>query len=302
MRIFITGASGYIGGAVAAALARAGHSVTGLVRSEARAHEAARNEVRAVIGSLEEPRGWLEMARESEVLIHCAAEFSPRMQELDGRAIDGLIEAAKSARRPRLIVYTSGCWLYGNTGGTAVDEAAALTPFPVVTWRVAHEEKILAADSGPVRVIVFRPGCVYGGRGGLTATWFESATKEGAARLVGDGRSRWTMVHVEDLAQAYLRAVESPWRREVFNVSDRSRFTTGECAEAASRAAGADGKVLRIPLDEAAKQMGGFAEALAADQHIDASKAVRLLGWQPRHGGFVDGVDRYYLAWKAGAV
>ena len=298
MRIFITGASGYIGAAVAAALARAGHEVLGLVRSESRGHRGAMSEVRPVTGSLEEPREWLEAARESEVLIHCAAEYSARMAELDGRAVDALLDAARSTGLPRLVVYTSGCWLYGDTGGAAVNESSQLKPFGMVKWRVAHEERILQADGGAVRTLLLRPGCVYGGRGSLTAAWFETAAKNGAARVVGDGRARWTMVHLEDLAQAYVLAVESPWRREIFNVSDRSRFTTGECAEAASRAAGAGGKVQTVPVEDALKEMGPFAEALAADQHVDASKAVRMLGWQPRHGGFVDGVDRYYLAWK----
>ena len=106
------------------------------------------------------------------------------------------------------------------------------------------------------------------------------------------------MVHVADLARAYRLAAESPWRREIFNVSDRSRFTVYECAEAASRAAGAEGRVSTIPVEDAAKEMGPFAEALAADQHIDSSKAVRQLGWQPRHGGFADSAARCYLAWK----
>lgn len=300
MRIFVTGASGYIGAAVAAALARAGHEVLGLVRSESRGREGAGQEVRPVVGSLEEPRAWIESARESEVLIHCAAEFSPRMAELDARAIDALLEAARSASRARLIVYTSGCWIYGDTGGVAVNEASPLNPFAMVRWRVGHEEKILDADGGPLRTLILRPGCVYGGRGGLTASWFESASRDGAARVIGGGRARWTMVHIADLAHAYLLAAESPWRRDVFNASDRSRFTTGECAEAASRAAGAGGRVTTTAVNDAANELGPMAEALAADQHVDASKAVRMLGWQPRHGGFVDGAERYYLAWKAG--
>jgi nucleoside-diphosphate-sugar epimerase len=170
-----------------------------------------------------------------------------------------------------------------------------------VAWRPEHEDHVLRADRGPLRTIVLRPGCVYGGRGGLTGAWFSSAAQNGAARVIGDGRGRWTMVHVADLARAYRLAVESAVRREVFNVSDRSRFSVLECAEAASRAAGAGGRVQTVPLDEATAQMGGFAEALAADQHVDSSKATRMLGWQPRHGGFVDGVERYYLAWKAWA-
>jgi nucleoside-diphosphate-sugar epimerase len=107
------------------------------------------------------------------------------------------------------------------------------------------------------------------------------------------------MVHVEDLADLYVRAVESPYSGEVFNGTDRSRFTQLECARAAARAAGSNAEPVVISLDEARRALGSWAEGLALDQHVDSRKAVALLGWQPRHGGFVDGAARYYRAWRA---
>jgi nucleoside-diphosphate-sugar epimerase len=82
------------------------------------------------------------------------------------------------------------------------------------------------------------------------------------------------MVHIADLAEAYRLAVESAFAGEIFNVSDRSRFTVLECAVAASAAATWSGKVNCIPVEEAAKTMGPMAECLAFDQHIDSSKAA----------------------------
>jgi nucleoside-diphosphate-sugar epimerase len=168
-----------------------------------------------------------------------------------------------------------------------------------VAPRVEHEAIVLRGNAGAVRTLVLRPGCVYGGRGGLTAAWFESAMKGGAARIVGDGSCRWPMVHVEDLARAYVRAAECPWGGHVINVTDRSRFTVLQCAQAASRAAGRAGKVEVMPVDEAVRTMGPVAECLVLDQHVDSSKAVRMLGWQPRHGGFPEAAARYFTAWKA---
>lgn len=298
MRVFITGATGYIGQAVAAALARAGHQVSGLVRTESKASQLEALEVLPVFGSMNDPDSFLRASQESEVLIHCAAELSPSHWELDRRTVDALLSSARGAGRPRLVIYTSGVWLYGDTGGALVDETSPLEPPAAVAQRVGIEETVLGANSGALRTLVMRPGCVYGGRGGLTASWFDSAVREGAARMVGDGSFRWAMVHVEDLAEAYVRAVEWPAGGEVFNVTDRSRFTVRECAEAASRAAGADGRVVATPPEEAIRTMGAFAECLMLNQHVDARKAVRLLGWQPRHGGFVDGVERYFRAWK----
>ena len=115
---------------------------------------------------------------------------------------------------------------------------------------------------------------------------------------MGDGNFRWAMVHLSELAEAYRLVAESAFGGEVFNLTDRSRFTVLECAEAASAAATGAGKVESIPVEVAAKSMGPMAECLALDQHIDC-QAARLLGWQPRHGGFMDDVVRYYRSWKA---
>jgi len=299
MRIFLTGASGFIGSAVAAALARHGHRIAGLTRSEKSARDIARNEVEPVIGSMQELSSWRDAARDCEVLIHCAAEYSADYAKLDTNTVNALLAIAAEAGRPRLFVYTSGVWIYGDTGSAMADEASPITPLALTAARAENEKRILDADRKFVRTLIIRPGTVYGGRGGLTSPWFESAAKEGAARMVGSGEFRWSMVHHADLGDLYQRAVESPLRGEILNGTDRSRFTVRECAEAASRAAGAGGKVVSQPVEEAAKQLGPMAEALTFNQHIDSAKAVRLLGWQPRHAGFVDGVDRYYISWKA---
>ena len=140
---------------------------------------------------------------------------------------------------------------------------------------------------------------MYGGCGGLTAPWFESRAMGGAARVVGDGTNRWAMVHRDDLADLYLRAAESGLGGEVINATDRSRSTVNECAAAASRAAGAEGRVEHVPVEQAVASMGPFATCLALSQHVDSWKAVLRLGWTPRHGGFVDAAARLHAAWKA---
>ncbi len=298
MKVFVTGATGYIGSAVAAALARAGHEVFGLVRSTDKAAQLAAREIRPVLGSMDDPASYRGTADNCQVQVHCAVEYSAKSFELDRLTLDTLLDLDR-AGRPTFMVYTSGAWVYGSTGDEAVDETSPVHPLSFQNARAEHERQVLGANIGRVRTAIVRPGCVYGGRGGLTGLWFDSAMREGAAQVVGDGSNRWAMIHVEDLAELYLRVVESPAAGEVFNATDRSRFTVMECARAASQAAGAGGRVKCVDMADAARSLGPVAEGLALDQHVDSRKAVRLLNWQPRHGGFVDGAARYFLAFKS---
>jgi len=300
MRIFVTGSTGFIGAAVTAAFARKGHHVFGLVRTPAKATRVAAAEATPVAGNLHDPNGWRAAADACDVLVHCAVEYTEQQWDLHSRSVEVLIDSARRAHRPRKLLVTSGCWVYGDTGHGVADETSVLAPPALVAPRPAADDRVLDANGTLLRTLVLRPGCVYGGSGGLTASWFESAVAEGASRLVGDGENRWAMIHVEDLADLYVRAAESPYGGEVFNATDRSRFTVLECARAASLAAGAGGRTVSWPLAEARKALGEtYAECLALSQHLDSSKAVRLLGWQPHHGGFADGAPRYVQGWRA---
>src|SRR5438552_3710909 len=189
-------------------------------------------------------------------------------------------------------------WTMGRCRGNP-DACATARPNPprLVAWRPAHEQIVLQA--GGVRGLVIRPGDVYGGPGGLTGQWFAGPSTGSPPLVVGDGRNRVPMVHVDDLADAYVRVATSGLAAEIFNVNDQSRFTVLEMATAAARAAGYQGEVRPTPLVEARKTLRDLADALALSQHIDARKVVRLLGWHPSHEGFLDEADVHYRAWKA---
>jgi nucleoside-diphosphate-sugar epimerase len=297
MRTFITGATGYIGFNVAKAMRRAGHKVYGLTRSKGKAGMLAKAEIHPVIGDMDNPGSYREIAEQCSVLIHAAADYQNNTVELDKKTTETLIDTGTKGLQPKTFIYTSGCWVHGNTGYEPADETTPLNPIEAVTWRPEVEERVLGAEN--VHGIVVRPGCVYGERGGLTGIWFDSAENMEKIDVVGDGSNYWTMIHVDDLADAYVRIAESAPAGEIFNISDRSRWTVKEMAEAVSRASGFNGDINYIPIDEAAKEMGPMAEALAVNQHIDSRKAVNLLGWQPNHGGFVDDVETFYQSWKA---
>jgi nucleoside-diphosphate-sugar epimerase len=296
MKIFITGASGYIGSHVATTLRQAGHEVWGLVRNPDKAKALHLNEIHPVIGTMQEPASYRAAVEQCSVLIHAAAESQGAIFAVDRTTVEILIDLAHRAPTPKTLVYTSGVWLYGNTGGAAVDETSPLIPPSLVAARPAIEQLVLKAAG--IRSLVLRPGCVYGKKGGLTGLWFQDAKQHRVLTVVGDGKSRWAMVHVNDLADGYLRAVESGLSGEIFNLVDKSRFTVREMAEAVARAAGLSNDVRVIPLFNAVQTFGDLAECLALDQHVDGSKAARLLGWHPLHRGFVDEVANYWAAWK----
>jgi len=297
MNVFITGATGYIGFNVAMAYRRAGHAVWGLTRSEEKARILTRHEIVPVTGSMQKPDSWAAAAKNCSILIHAAVDYKADTFALDKQTVEALLSLAQQGRRPKTMIYTSGVWVYGHTHHTLVDETTPLNPPKLVARRPETEQLVLNAAG--IHGLVLRPGCVYGYQGGLTGTWFAAAAKEKALTAVGDGGNRWAMVHADDLADAYLRAGESGRSGEVFNITDRSRGSVAEMVGAVARVTGYGGRITFIPVAEAAKTAGDFAECLALDQHADARKAVRLLGWQPKRGGFVDDVETYFMSWKA---
>ncbi len=295
MKIFVTGATGHVGFHIALAFRRAGHHVWGLTRSKKGATRLDRHEIRPVDGSLQDPGSW-KGAEDAAVLVHAGFDSKADSWAVDRAAVVALLALANRGAAPKALLYTSGVWVYGSTGDGVADETTPLAPLPMSQPRVETEKRVLTAAG--IRGIVMRPGCVYGYGGSLTGTWFAGAAA-GTLEVVGDGHNRWATVHADDCAGAYVRAASSGFSGEIFNVTDRSRAPVRRLVTAAARAAAFKGEIRWIPLEDARQKMGGFADALALDQHVESRKAVALLGWQPAHGGFEDEVETYYAAWKA---
>jgi nucleoside-diphosphate-sugar epimerase len=283
---FVTGAGGYIGRPVALALRRAGYRVLGLVRDAAKAGGLAADEIVPVVGTLQDADGWRAAAAAADVLVHAAIDYRGDTMALDRATVERLVAIAGPRRAA--LVYTSGAWVHGDTGGGVADESWPLAPIAVVAERPATERLVLGAPGA--RGIVIRPGIVYGRRGGLTAALFD------AQPVVGDGRNRWPMVHVDDLADAYVLAAERGRAGSAYIAVDRSRRTVAELAAAARAAAGLHGEPRWQPLAEARDTLGAFADALALDQQLSAARAQRELGWRPRHPEFVADAAVYAAA------
>jgi nucleoside-diphosphate-sugar epimerase len=294
MKVFLTGGSGYIGSAVALALKKAGHDVLALVRSEAKGESLRKAGIKLAVGDMGSPAGYAGSAWGRAAFVHAAVEYTPQGPELDRKTI----ASARDLLRGQVgatFIYTSGCWVYGPTNGSAADESWPVNPARAVTWRPGHEKAALDMAKDGIRAAVVRPGIVYGGpRGGIPAMFFGTALKHGAAHTVGSGDNHWPMVHVDDLAELYVRLVERAASGSVYNAADASRLTQREIAEAASRAAGKDGKVQ-------AQQPDGspFSEALALDQQMSSEKARNDLDWRPRHESFAAESELLFKTWQS---
>jgi nucleoside-diphosphate-sugar epimerase len=281
MRIFLTGATGYVGSAVMEALLRSAHEVTALVRDPEKAERVSRRGVHPVIGEVSKPAGYVDAAEAADAIVHTALESSPRKQKIDRQAIDTLLEAASrrvAAGRRACFVYTSGVWVLGDTQGRATEESP-VNPTPLVAWRPDHERLVLDGARSGVRTIVIRPGLVYGGARGIIGDLLKDASN-GLVRVVGDGRNHWACIYDRDLADLYVRVATMDDASGIFHANDEADERVEDIVEAIAHQAKMRPDVRHVPIDEARKKMGPYADALALDQIVRSPRA-RALGWAP---------------------
>ena len=280
MRIFLTGATGYIGGEVATALRGAGHEIAALVRPDSDTGNL--RELGAVLfsGDLNSLPSLRQQLENYDAFVHIAASATDR-QETDRVAV----ETFAAIDRP--FIYTSGVWVLGNTDSAS--EGSPVNPLELVAWRPAHEERVLGTGGA-----VVRPGCVYGGRQGLLGAWFAAAEQNAPLQIVGDGTNRWAMVDLGELAGVYVRAIERR-AKGVLHAIDDSHDTL----ETMARAIAPNGTIEKLPLELARTAMGPFADALAVDQVIASTETREKLDWSPRRT-FISSLPEQWNEWRTG--
>jgi nucleoside-diphosphate-sugar epimerase len=207
MRIFLTGANGYIGGAAAVALIAAGHTVRGLVRSREKADLVAAHGVEAVIGSLDDAGLLQAEARAADAVVNNASS--------DHRgAVEALIGAIAGSGKP--FIHSSGSSIVadlalGEPSERIFDETTPIEPLPERAARVAIDRLVLAAPG--IRSIVLCNAMIYGEALGPPAQSVQipvlvrQARTSGIARYIGRGLNRWSNVHIADVAAAYVLAL-----------------------------------------------------------------------------------------------
>jgi nucleoside-diphosphate-sugar epimerase len=280
MRIFLTGATGYIGSAVLDALLRASHHVTALVRTPQAAEALASRGVVPVLSDLKTVKSYRAAAEGFDAYIHTAADSTTKREEIDRRTIDVLLGAASARARDAatVFIYTSGLWVLGSDA-QPLTETAQPNPGQLGGWRAVHEQVVLQAAADNLRTAVIRPGIVYGGSRGIVSDLLKHAVN-GLIRVIGNGENHWPLVYHRDLADLYVRVAARQEASGIFHANDEADETVNAIVEGIVDHCSMPPDVRHVPFDEARKKFGAYADALALDQKVRSMRA-HALGWSP---------------------
>jgi nucleoside-diphosphate-sugar epimerase len=284
VKIFITGASGYIGGSIAQRLREAGHEIVGLVRSDERARQVEAHGIVPVLGTLADAAVLGGAASEADAVVNAASSD-------DRGAVDALLRAL--AGTGKTFIQTSGTSIVadladGEHEGKVYEESTPFQPMPLRAARVALNTAVLDACGQGVRAIVICPSLIYGkGRGvhrdSVQVPWLiDVARKHKVGRHIGPGRNIWSSVHIDDLATLYLLAVEQA-PAGAFYYAENGENSMRETSAAISAMLGHGGRTEAIPVKQAVEQWGeSFVRyTMGSNSRVRAIRARAELGWSP---------------------
>jgi nucleoside-diphosphate-sugar epimerase len=295
MKVFLTGATGYIGGSVAAKLLAADHRVVGLVRSKEGAASLREVGIEPLLGSFTDRELLTEAARCADAVINAA--------DSDNReVVETILLALEGTGKP--FIQTSGTSIVGDKAAgersdQVFDADIVFQPVPEKVARVGIDRLVIDAAQRGVRSIVLCNSLIYGQGLGAKQNSIQlpllinQAKNSGVARYIGRGENIWSTVHIEDVASLYLLALEHAPAGEFFFVENgEAKFK--DIVEAISRLLGMGGKAESWSIEEAIGEWGyePAVFALGSNSRVRATKARRMLEWNPKWSSVLEDIEQ----------
>ena len=280
MKIFTLGATGFIGSAVINILLAHQHEVIALAHHQKAKKALKAKGIKTVNGDLRAPESWVDHIFEADAVIHVASTFTDDMGDIDKNLLKIMQSCAIKKRKKIKLIYTGGCWLYGQTGNHVVTETDAFNPIAPFKWSV---ETINFIQNSPTfEATIIHPAMVYDRDGGTLDRFITLAKTNQQIEVWGSLATRWPVVHRQDLAQAYRLAVESQQTGQSYNVSGQDGVSVGDMVSALEKRF-----TLTLPTkirspQDAVETLGEWAIGYTLDQQMSAHKIKQALDWQPQ--------------------
>jgi nucleoside-diphosphate-sugar epimerase len=293
VRVFITGATGYIGGSIAEKLIARGDSITGLVRSDEKAAQLKARGIEPVRGTLADVATIAAAAATADAVINAANAD-------DSFSVGAIIKGLAGSNKP--FIHTSGTSVVadraaGEYSAATFNEDSPFDPLPERLLRVAMDRTVLQSAQSGIRAIVIRPSLIYGRGRGLNPHSVQIpqlialARKHGMARHVGRGLNVWSHVQIDDLVDLYLLALERAPACSLF-YAESGEAAWKSLASAIGRLLGLGGETKDWPIEEAVREWGVSAvTSFGSNSRVRADKARRMLGWSPQGPAMLEDVE-----------
>ena len=294
MKVFCTGASGYIGGSVAAHLVAAGHQVTGLVRTLEKADAVRARGIQPLLGTLDDGERLAQAAQAADVVVNAASA------DHNG-AVAALLGAL--AGSGKVFLHTSGSSIVGtrargHRSDAIFDESSPVAPSPARAARVALNDLVLSFRDKACRPVIICPSLIYGLGHGIEPHSMQVplliglARRRGCAAHAGPGENIWSNVHIDDLVTLYALAIEKAAAGAFFFAENGENSMREVCA-AINRMLGHVGAPSAMSMEEAFSEWGeGLTEdTMASNSRVRAVRA-RQLGWKPKAPSLIEEIEQ----------
>ena len=279
LRVLVTGGTGSIGGALIEVLKARGHRVTCLARSRESELQLRKSGFSTIHGDITDPYQWLDSVADFDAVVPVATTWADDMVSVDEQLTNLLIEKLETPNAEKILIYTSGCWVYGQTG----DHIAIETTAHCSSLEWGSDLSKAVVSNKHIQGMVILPAMVYERDGGVLDPMISDATELKKIRLVGSEETRWPMVHRYDLAVLYALMLERGQQGAVYNGASTAGVQVGDIARVLSRRFQLQQLPEVIPVDEAVATMGSWASGYSIDQQMSGQKAMRELGWAPEY-------------------